>query len=91
MLYPPSIVPKSFTACLLSIKGELASPFAIAERNAAFTYAASSTPAGTLFSMRSSIKSSSPAGGSFNISTRLDTCCAESGFGTMPELERSAT
>ena len=36
-LYPPSIVPNNSVACFLSISGELAFPFAISVRKAAFT------------------------------------------------------
>ena len=42
------MVPKIATASSLEMKGESVFPFVKSDKNPAFTYAASSTPAGTL-------------------------------------------
>ena len=64
---------------------------AIADKNPALTYAASSTPGGTRLETKSRINFSSPAGGSFRSSTRPETCSADRGLGGIPNLARSVT
>ena len=53
MLYPPCIVPSISTAFLRSINGLETFPSSKDANQVALTYAASSTPGGTLFSNRS--------------------------------------
>jgi hypothetical protein len=54
ILYPPTICPSSSTAFTELTTGDLALPAATSVRNAALTYAASSTPGGTRLEIRSS-------------------------------------
>src|SRR5687768_9258614 len=62
----------------------------MAARYDALTFAASSTPAGTRWVIRSSRNCSSPAGGFFSSSITSAVCSAVSGKGGMPRAARSA-
>ncbi len=90
-LYPPCMVPNSFTAFFASIRGLFVLPLTMAVRKSALTYAASSTPGGTRCVKRFSRKSSSPLGGFSSSFTRSEHCAALMGFGTTPMAARSAT
>jgi len=60
-LYPPCMVPRSWIASSRETMEDVSAPVAMAERKAALTYAASSTPGGTRWDRISMRRSPSAA------------------------------
>mmetsp|Transcript_22464 Transcript_22464/g.56773 ORF Transcript_22464/g.56773 Transcript_22464/m.56773 type:complete len:257 (+) Transcript_22464:3319-4089(+) len=90
-LKPPSMVPKYSVASCFEITEQLAVPFATWSRKNAFSFAASSTPAGTRSVSRYfSHAASSPSFSASNWQTFF-VWAAVRGVGGMPSASRSAT
>ncbi len=90
-LKPPSMVPSSSVAFSRDTRATFSVPLATLARKAAFTRAASSTPAGTRWIRSSTRAFSSPAGGWARRVTSSEVCASVSGRGGMPRAARSAT
>mmetsp|Transcript_14442 Transcript_14442/g.19790 ORF Transcript_14442/g.19790 Transcript_14442/m.19790 type:complete len:274 (-) Transcript_14442:283-1104(-) len=95
MLYPPCMVPSNSVALSRDRMGLEASFLATALRNAALTYAASSTPGEMRFASKSfKNAASAPFGSPLNVlnkCTRFAVVSASRGLGTTPIAFRSAT